>query len=118
MMNGFLRFLFVSHAVEDGPISVVDEVPEPIMGGATAEDLVERRARVRIVVLISWVLALMLGTGFVYVLAATVIRPGLPIPEIVSNLLWAIIGYFGGALTAFLGSRPTSPSGRSVGTSA
>jgi hypothetical protein len=107
MIKQFFRYMFVSRTSAEEWVEVVDEVPEPVTGYGVSPD-VERRARAGVMVMVSWVFALVLVVGFGYIIATNLLRPTIPTPEIISNILWAIIGYFGGAFTVFVGNRPAA----------
>ena len=112
MIRQFLRYMFVSRAPDEDRVEVVDEVPEPVADDSARPDI-ERQARVGIIVMISRVLALVFGMGFGYILISDLLRPAVPTPAIIANILWAIIGYFGGAFSTFLGNRPPTRRRRS-----
>jgi hypothetical protein len=80
-------------------VTNVDEVPDVETVAVT------RAALMRV---ICWIMGAILIGGFAFMMMFSLLNPGKPVPESVQNIVMAVLGYFGGAFTAFMGLIPAS----------
>lgn len=114
IIKDYIRETFIGTQSDD-PF-VVDEVPEPGGHGTAVvrrrekQEDPERIARVRIVIFCNRAIGVALFMCMVFVFIFSFKHPDRNVPDTVSRIMWACLGYLGSTVTIFFGKKPRETS--------